>query len=144
MTRQIQRTPGSGGIRFLAVLIAAICVVFVLSGAPARAEVGAEKVAPSVLQSITAGLPQDVIVLFDDASIRNEAETMRWNIGASHDTPAIIEKKRAGYKALKQGILGLLPAGEHEVLKDYSHLPMVFMRVKSQNALADNLLLNAS
>jgi subtilisin family serine protease len=60
---------------------------------------------------------------------------MRKNIGADHDTPEILDMKKARYDALKRGAIGFLPAGEGETIKDYSHLPMVFMKVNSLSAL---------
>lgn len=111
-----------------------LCSLF--SGAQAAVTVGLDKAPPSVIDGISANQPQEVIVLFDDSAIESDAASMRQQIVADIDTPDILAMKAARYGALKQTVQSALPSGEFEVLKDYSHLPMTFMRVNTQNAMA--------
>ncbi len=135
MVEQKRALLKSKGASLFAVLIVLLGPVFIPTAASALTGNGEEKVSPSVLQSLGAGRTQDVIVLFDDSSIQNEAETMRENLGVNHDTPGILEMKKAEYSALKRRVLGFLPAGGQEILQDYSHLPMMFMRIDSMSGM---------
>ncbi|MEW6714128.1 MAG: S8 family serine peptidase, partial [Nitrospirota bacterium] len=112
-----------------------VFAVFIVANVTVQVWAGIEKAPPAVIDAMAAGQPQEVIVLFDDTAIQNTAEAMRQNIGADYDTTEILDMKKAEYDALKQGVIGLLPAEEQETIQDYSHLPMVFMRVNSLGVL---------
>jgi len=96
---------------------------------------GFEKVPPSIIDAITSGQPQEVIVLFDDTAIQNAAATMRDSIGIPYDNQDITNFKAEMYSALKQVVISTLPEGGLDILNDYSHLPMMFMRVNSLGAM---------
>lgn len=95
----------------------------------------AEKAPPALINAIAKGQPQELIVLFDDTQVQNEAAFMRENIGADYETPEIITVKASRYKALKQRILSALSYGDYETLRDYGHLPLIFIRVRTLNGL---------
>ncbi|MBI5074886.1 MAG: carboxypeptidase regulatory-like domain-containing protein [Nitrospirae bacterium] len=120
-------------MKFLVYLVA-IVTLFNVTRAYAQAA-GIDKAPLEVLEAVAAGQSEEIIVLFDDIAVQNEAATMRSAIGSSHDTSEILEVKKARYEVLKQEIMGILPVGEQEVITDYSHLPMVFMRVDSLNSM---------
>lgn len=80
------------------------------------------------MQELEQGTPQALIVLFDDAAVQQAAEAMRLKLRAKSHTAAIQAMKAARYKTLKQDVLNALPVGQHEMLTDYSHLPMAFVR----------------
>lgn len=113
-------------------------LLFFAAGASAQMP-GEEKAPPSVINNVASGQPQDIIVLFDDTAIQEEAAVLRRNIGADYDTPEVLAVKRARYNEMKQRVFSRFFYGEHEMLRDYSHLPMVFMKVKTQSGLAQLL-----
>ena len=118
--------------------LAVLAIAFGLSIAMAPAHAGQVALAPAapwtqkapdgVMQKLAQGAPQDLIVLFDDTTVQQEAETLRRRLGVKTHISAVQTLKAAGFKALKQTALGALPAAQHEMLADYSHLPMAFVR----------------
>ncbi len=90
----------------------------------------------SLLNRLATGQPQDVIVEFDSAGVDAEATSMRLQKKIPHDDRDIIEYKAQRFGQIKAGVLSLLPAAEVGVLADYSHLPMMFLRLRSPSALA--------
>jgi len=119
-------------------LLIIFSMTFTLTGAFCQIP-GAEKSPQEVIDSIETGQPQDLIVLFDDSAVENDARTLRAALGVSHDTDYIVAEKAMHYKRLKQRAIDSFSYEDAEVLRDYSHLPMVFMRVKSPAGLAQLL-----
>ena len=119
-----------------ALAVLAIALGLPIAMAPAHAGQAAlapaapwtQKAPDGVMQKLAQGAPQDLIVLFDDTTVQQEAETLRRRLGVKTHINAVQTLKAAGFKALKQTALGALPAAQHEVLADYSHLPMAFVR----------------
>ena len=95
----------------------------------------AQKAPPGVMQSLAQGEPQALIVLFDDTAVQREAENMRRRLGVKTHTGPVQAMKAARYQSLKVRASNALPAGQHEMLIDYSHLPMAFMRFRSAAGL---------
>ncbi len=98
-----------------------------------------KKAPPSIINDIASGKPLDLIVLFDDKDIQDEASFNRFNIGVDIDTPQILEIKRIRYEQLKQRVFSKMTEAEHELKKDYSHLPMSFVRIKTLSGLTQLL-----
>ncbi len=92
----------------------------------------------AVGNSLNHGQPQTVLVTFESASIDQAAQAMR-DPNTLRDSPASLDYKRQQYGALKQTVLGRLPASDAQLVKDYSHLPMVLLTLKSP-AAADALV----
>jgi len=111
------------------------CALFCPPGALAQVNRPAEKAPRSVSDALAAGQSRDVIVLFDDSAIQDDAAVMRLITGVEHDTPEILNAKQARFAALKQRARAFLPAGEYEPLRDYSHLPMAFLRLRTPGSL---------
>jgi len=88
-----------------------------------------------VLQALLAGEPGDLIVEFDGGPVQLQAETLRAERGLVADTAEILEMKAARYAAVKKSALAALPPEEYETLREYSHLPMSFLRFRSAAAL---------
>jgi chitodextrinase len=97
------------------------------------------KASAQLLQKMDTAAQQDLIVVYDDASIEAEAQAMQSEQGLSARHQRVIEHKVARYASRKQSSLSDLRADEVEVLKDYSHLPVNFVRVRSRQTL-DRLL----
>ena len=95
----------------------------------------AQKAPDGVMQRLAQGEPQALIVLFDDTPVQQAAENMRRQLGVKTHTAAVQTMKVARYQALKQKALNALPVGQHEMLIDYSHLPMAFMRFHNAASL---------
>lgn len=107
----------------------------VSQAAPAQAASWTQKAPDGVMQNLAQGAPQALIVLFDDASVQQEAETLRRKLGVKTHSKAVQTLKAARFKTLKQTALGALPAAQHEVMADYSHLPMAFVRFHTAASL---------
>lgn len=95
----------------------------------------AQKAPQGVMQRLAQGEPQALIVLFDHTAVQQAAENMRRRLGVKTHTAPVQAMKTARYHSLKQAVLRALPAGQHEMLMDYSHLPMAFMRFRSVASL---------
>lgn len=129
-------TIGAGYIKAGWVVVAGMLLACVATASLAAAPaVWPAKVPADVLLKLEQGEAQSLIVLFDDQAVAGEATAMRAKLHAKTDTAQIQALKAARYAALKQHILAALPAGQHQMLRDYSHLPMAFMRFKSALAL---------
>ena len=133
-------------LRFLSVAF-----VFLLTGPPLSAAVQkapgkktatataapqpVSKVAPaSALKALSGGEPADLIVEFSDTSVRRMAADLRASAGVALDTREIVEWKAAQYAAIKVAAMETISEGDIETLRDYSHLPMTFLRVRSRAA----------
>jgi hypothetical protein len=100
------------------------------------------KIAPAgAVEALAAGQPVDVIVEFADASVRQMAAEMRVAKGLSWESQDILEMKAARYAAIKQSAMDSIADGDVETVREYSHLPMSFLRLRSRAAL-DRLLAN--
>ncbi|MCM2358193.1 MAG: S8 family serine peptidase [Geobacteraceae bacterium] len=93
------------------------------------------KAPAAVLQRLAAGTPQEVIVLFDGSAVETEAALLRGHKGLRHDDAAILAHRAARYQELKRQALAELSPDEFEIKRDYGHLPMAFLRVRSGAAL---------
>jgi hypothetical protein len=96
---------------------------------------GFEKAPPAIIDAITHGRPQDIIVLLDDAVVQKETAVIMEQTGLAQDSPEIIALKARMFGDLKQDVISLLPAEGFNILIDYSHLPMMFIKIKSLYAL---------
>ena len=109
-------------------LVLLLCVAPVLAFA-------ADKVPPSARAALALGEAQSLLVLFDDTAIQAQAATLRKQFKVKTDTAKIQQQKSAAYLALKQRVLATFPADGHDTLRNYSHLPMALLRIKSIAAL---------
>lgn len=119
----LSRIPGALGM--LALLLLA---------APALAS-PAGKIPGATRDAMMRGEPQEVLVLFDDRAIQAQAAALRKQFKVKTDTGRIQQQKSAAYFALKQRVLAAFPAGGHDLMRNYSHLPMALLRIKSLAAL---------
>lgn len=94
-----------------------------------------QRVPASIVEGLAAGQAQEVIVLFDSRAAEEEAAFLRKQAGLPYEPPAILARKAEQYAATKRNALAALAPGDHEVLRDYSHLPMVFLRLRTPEAL---------
>ncbi len=94
------------------------------------------KTPPAVVEALSKGEPQDIIVLLDDSAIQAEADQMKSAIGAKTETPEVLSFKSSEYDSLKNEVMAALPLEEFEVKKDYSHLPMFFLTVNTSGCLS--------
>jgi len=94
-----------------------------------------QKAPAEVLSALDAGKPQDLLVLFDDASIEAEAVRRKKTKGIRFDDQTVLSFRAKSYRELKKGPLSVLPSGEGEIIKDYSHLPLSFHHFRSRKAL---------
>ena len=86
---------------------------------------------PAVIEAgIAKGLPQTVLVSFDATGI-NAAAQMRRAPGSLFDDAGSLAFKVKEYAALKQQTLALAAHGNIDVVADYSHLPMMLLRLRS-------------
>ena len=88
-----------------------------------------------------SGHSQDVIVVFDDTAIQNEAENLQARTGVLSRHRSVIDYKARRFAEAKRSILSAFDSSEVTELKQYSHLPISFIRVHSVKAL-DMLLSN--
>lgn len=94
-----------------------------------------------VRERLLGGTPQELLVLFDDSAAEKDAADLRRNRGIIHDDEAVLAAKTRRFRETGRRVLADLPAGEFLTLREYSHLPMAFLRFSTASAL-DRLLAN--
>lgn len=113
-----------------------VLILSIFSAASAAPFAGQEKVRHAeVLERASRGETQDLLVVFDDSSAMQRSAMLRAAAGADHDTPDILREKSLLFRAKKQEVLDTLTADDVEVIDDYDHLPLMFLRVKSLKGL---------
>jgi hypothetical protein len=110
---------------------AAFLCAWLLAGESASA--APPVIPPSIDAALRDGRAQLVLVAFDATPIDAGARSAR-NAGARFDDRASLAYKAREYAALKNAVLGRLPAGQAQIVTDYSHLPLMLLRVKSRAA----------
>ncbi len=88
-----------------------------------------------VIEALTAGNPQDVIVVFDDKPTLKEARALELATGHDSRHSRVIEFKAGRYAEQKKKILSAFTSKEAVELKHFSHLPVGFVRVHTKAAL---------
>ena len=114
-------------------LLVAACVSFLTAAAVAIANTNA--VPQPVLDALSRGEPQDLIVEFDARAILRQAEALRVAKAVPVGDAEILKGMARDFSSLKASALSSLKPEEYEVLRHYSHLPMVFLRVRSRRTL---------
>jgi len=95
----------------------------------------AAEVPPSALSKSADNKTLDLLVQFDDDAIQAEAARQRERQNATFESQETTERKAMRFAALKQAIHSDPSLQGAEVLIDYSHLPMQFIRFHSSDAL---------
>ena len=117
---------------------AAVCFASTCSLAQVPGDAGSHALA-RVAQKLDAGASQDVIVVFEDSAIRRDAELLRTGQRLPLSGDMVADYAAGRYAAKKQQVMGAFAAGEVQIVRDYSHLPLAFLRIHSRAAL-DRLL----
>ena len=99
------------------------------------------KISSELRAKVASEGPQDLIVVFDDAAIQEEASTLRRTLRATLNDQTILDLKASRLAAAKVQVLSKFASHELVVLREYSHLPISHVRVRSASVL-DNLLAN--
>jgi subtilisin family serine protease len=113
-------------------VIYAILIIIYAASLPALAATTAPR---TVLDSLAVGVPQEVIVLFDDRDVETETAVQRKRAHLPYDDDAILSFRAARYRDIKQRAEAAMLPGEAERVQDYTHLPMSFIRFKSSTGL---------
>lgn len=113
-------------------VLTGICIVL---WCPYAEAVSLSEVPDAIIKRLDSGIPQDVIVLYDDLEVEKESEEMRRKTALTHDDEAILAFKSRQYRKLKDRVDAGFTRDETETLADYSHLPMEFKRFRSRAAL---------
>ncbi len=120
------------------VAIAALGIASTMSQAQVRERPRPEdKIPGPVLSALASGEEQDVIIVFDDGAIEQQAATMRRSARMLTNDQGVLDFKSTRFSDLKQAVLGSLATGGTSVLREYSHLPMSFVKVHSNDALME-------
>ncbi len=110
-------------------LTAALLCILVPSVFAAPVEVPTE-----ITAALDRGLSPAVLVLLDTVQIEAEAMLLR-DANSTIDNAASLSYKVTNFRKSKAALRKRLPAGDQDVLTDYSHLPMLLLKLKSRNAL---------
>lgn len=134
----------SAFLRSLSIFSAGILLLIVWSAAAyALAFPGEDKIINhAVVDKLAQGGAEDIIVLLDESGAVRTAAALRAQSGKSFDTEEIVRAKASAYRILKDGFFSAFSTEEVTTLKDYSHLPVMFVSVKNLASLkklaADN------
>jgi subtilisin family serine protease len=112
--------------------MAGICI---LLSCPDAEAIALSEVPDTIINRLDSGIPQDVIVLYDDRNVEEESDGMRRRGALKHDDDAITAFKARRYRNLKDAVEAGFTGDEAETVSDYSHLPMTFKRFRSRAAL---------
>src|SRR6185369_6726635 len=108
---------------------------YILLWCPYAGAVSLSEVPDAIVKRLDSGVPQDIIVLYDDREAEKESEEMRRKAALKHDDEAILAFKARQYRNLKDRAEAGFTRDETETLTDYTHLPMEFKRFRSRAAL---------
>ena len=98
-----------------------------------------QKVVPALWAGLMSGTPQEVLVLFRHADIDTSIAVSNAARGLVHDDSVALEARASSYAAVKEGVRRRFAAGTLEWLRDYRHLPVMFVRVPNA-AVAQQML----
>jgi subtilisin family serine protease len=118
-----------------------LLLLFFLGFAPLKAGAAnadrqpAGKIPDLVTEQLQAGQSADVIILFDTTETENEIISLRKSRNVVHDDAPILARRALRYREQKKAVLDKLPPNEAEILRDYSHLPMTVLRLRSLKQL---------
>nr|SPS04940.1 putative Subtilisin [Candidatus Nitrotoga fabula] len=121
-----------------------IFLAFALAACHAYSQVpGNEKgeAALRLLEKMQTGTSQDFIVVFDESAIQEDVQAMQSNMRLTSQDASVLKQKAVLYAQKKQEVHASFASHESAVLKDYSQLPLSFVRVYSRKAL-DKLLMH--
>jgi hypothetical protein len=91
---------------------------------------------PATLRTaLAAGEPQDVLVLLASERASRAAAEITREEGLSYEGPRALRRKAELYAETKRELVAALGAEAPEILLDYSELPILFVRVRSLDAL---------
>ena len=122
-------------MRFVRVIILTFISVGCCPLEGCATELGKEKVAQEVLEKSLKGERLDLIVEFDDSTIRVEASQLNKAKGFLFDENETIRFKAERLAIVKQSALSTLPSLDFEVLKNYETLPLMLVRFRTTTAL---------
>ena len=120
----------------------AVIAATVLASSLAQAQVptqipakGRAKQGAPLMHKMADGGAHDFIVVFDDRAIRKQVLALQAETGLASHQRRIVERRASLYAARKQEVFAAFAPAEATLLKDYSHLPLGFVRVHSPQAL---------
>ena len=95
----------------------------------------ARKIPTAATEQLLAGQSADVIILFDVDEVDSEISTLRKSRHVLHDDKTILSRRALRYRERKQPVLTELSPDKADITHDYSHLPMIALRVHSSEVL---------
>jgi subtilisin family serine protease len=87
-----------------------------------------------IVEGLQDGQPQDVLILLEDGGL--PSLTVR-STNSAKGEQAAADARAAALSRLKASVLGAFASHQVEILRDYSHLPIAFVRLGSSAALRE-------
>jgi|GEM_PF-2790210 len=84
---------------------------------------------------LETGESLDLIVVFDNSAIQAQAAQLNKERGLLFDDNETIRFKADSYTSIKADVISALPSEKVEILKNYDVLPLMFLRIRSAEAL---------
>lgn len=97
------------------------------------------KIAPDARRAIQSGELTELLVEYDDTAINAEVRNTLLKRRLKREDPTALALRKQRYRELKQRNLTALRANDAEIQRDFSHLPMAYLRIRDSAAL-DRLL----
>lgn len=94
------------------------------------------KAPPGLLKRIFDKSPVELIILLDDSDITQQTADLRDTKSLTFDDVQIRELKANAYVSQKQDLVGDMIQRDIEIITDYLHLPMLFVRIRNMAALS--------
>ncbi len=115
------------------IILILCCGLIEVSGCAAVDSMG--KANAEVWERLEKGEPVNLIVTLDDTEIRKQALELNTTKGIMFDDTDTLRFKAARYAALKSAVLSTLPPEQVQIVKEYSALPMMFLKFSSPTTL---------
>ena len=94
-----------------------------------------QKVPVGVVEALEEGFYQELIVEFEHQDIRGEAAAKRLERRLQFNDRFISNFKKLRYRERKQRIFDAIKKGDLNIINEYKHLPLAFVRIKNKKAL---------
>jgi hypothetical protein len=94
-----------------------------------------DKLDESIAHEVATGKPVEAFVVFEESDIQAEARKLRAASLVDEDTSEIVEHKAGLFREKKHTVLSRLLPSDYEIIEDYQHFAITFVRFHTAEAI---------
>jgi sugar lactone lactonase YvrE len=94
-----------------------------------------DKLDESIAHEVATGKPVEAFVVFEESDIQAEARKLRAASLVDEDTSEIVEHKARLFREKKHTVLSRLLPSDYEIIEDYQHFAITFVRFHTAEAI---------